>query len=249
MLGQFLEFSVTTPDVLDSLGFYKLLGFTELTAGDVWPHRYAVVSDGDITIGLHDESREGPALTFVQRDLASQARAMADSGIEFDVLRIDEDAFNEASFRSPGGHRVSMIPARTYSRAIEEEVASVCGNWLELTLPSRDALRAARFWAPLAPEVLRFRETPTAHVRFHAAGLPLGVSESIAVTAPALCFRCRDRDAVWIALAKFGFPHEEHPGYEGAFMRIDAPEGTPIFLFDEDFLGESYEVVEGAAAD
>ena len=29
-LGRFLEFSIRTPDILDSLSYYKLLGFTEL---------------------------------------------------------------------------------------------------------------------------------------------------------------------------------------------------------------------------
>ena len=47
MLGRFLEFSVQTGDIIDSLGFYKLLGFHEIEIGDVLQHKYAVVSDGD----------------------------------------------------------------------------------------------------------------------------------------------------------------------------------------------------------
>ena len=61
MLGRFLEFSIHTPDILQSLGFYKLLGFQELEIGDVWSHKYAVVSDGELNIGLHDGKFEGPA--------------------------------------------------------------------------------------------------------------------------------------------------------------------------------------------
>jgi hypothetical protein len=72
----------------------------------------------------------------------------------------------------------------------------------------------------------------------------LGLSESIALNGPALCFRCDDKDAVWIALAQHGFEHKEFPGFEGAFMAVTAPEGTSLFLFDEDFLGELYEVEE-----
>ena len=49
---------------------------------------------------------------------------------------------------------------------------------------------------------------------------------------------------MWIALAKHGFTHKEFPGFEGAFMSVKAPEGTELFLFDEDFLGETYEVEE-----
>ena len=108
----------------------------------------------------------------------------------------------------------------------------------------RDTLRAGRFWAPLAPELLRVREEPTMHMRFNAAGLPLGLSESIALSGPSLCYCCDDREAIWIALARHGFAHKEFPGFEGAFMQIEAPEGTTLFLFEEDFLGELYEVQE-----
>ena len=245
MLGKFLEFSLHTPDIIESLGFYKLLGFRELEVRDTWPHKYAVVSDGDLCIGLHDlPPEDAPAVTFVHKQLAKQARSMTDHGFDFDTLRLDDDIFNELDFRCRDGHRVHMIEARTFSRPDEDEDDSLCGSFFEITLPVRDAMRAGRFWAPLAPEILRVREEPTTHMRFNAAGVSLGLSESIALNGPALCFRCDDKDAVWIALAQHGFEHKEFPGFEGAFMAVTAPEGTSLFLFDEDFLGELYEVEE-----
>ena len=75
-LGQFLEFSVRTPDILESLAFYKALGFTELESGDIWSHKYVVVSDGILNIGLHDREFSAPAVTFVHHDVAKTARAM-----------------------------------------------------------------------------------------------------------------------------------------------------------------------------
>jgi len=245
VLGRFLEFSVHTADILGSLGFYKLLGFRELEVRDTWPHKYAVVSDGRLSIGLHDlPPDDGPVLTFVHDEVAKVARSMTDLGFEFESLHIDEDVFNELSFRCEDGHLIRMIEARTFSKADEQGDDSLCGGFLELSLPVREAMRAGRFWAPLAPDVLRVREEPTTHMRFNAAKLPLGLSESIALRGPALAFRCADREAVWIALAKHGFEHKEFPGYEGAFMSITAPEGTDLFLFEEDFLGELYEVEE-----
>ncbi len=68
-LGRFLEFSVRTADILDSLAYYKTLGFTELEVGEVWPHKYAVVSDGLLSIGLHDREFASPALTFVHHEI------------------------------------------------------------------------------------------------------------------------------------------------------------------------------------
>lgn len=244
MLGQFLEFSVRTPDIADSLHFYKMLGFREVSSGDLWTHRYAVVSDGELCIGLHDRDIDGPALTFVRQELAKEARSMSDRGFEFSFLQIDEDAFNEVHFVDADNHLITMIEARTFSPPDERMEYSICGRWFEVALPVKDTLRSGRYWAPLAPELLRIREEPTTHMRFNAAGLPLGLSESIALSKPSLCFRCDDKEAVWIALAKNGFTYQEFPGFEGAFMSIQSPEGTTLFLFDEDYLGELYEVEE-----
>ncbi len=244
-LGRFLEFSIRTPDIIESLGFYKLLGFQELQVGEVWKHKYAVVSDGVLNIGLHDGKFDRTALTFVHHDLARQARSMTDHGFDFRFLKVDADVFNECGFQDRDKNLIIMIEARTFSPADEYQDDSICGNWFEISLPVRDAMNAAQFWAPLAPELLRFREEPTTHMRFNAAGLSLGLSESIALNGPSLCFRCNDKDRVWTSIAQHGFKFKEFPGYEGAFMSLKAPEGTTLFLFDEDFLGELIIVAEG----
>ena len=249
LLGRFLEFSVQTSNVIESLGFYKLLGFQELEVGEVWTHKYAVVSDGVLNIGLHDGKFDGTALTFVHHDLARQARSMSDHGFNFRYLKVDQDVFNELGFLDRDKNFVAMIEARTFSPADEYTDDSICGGWFEISLPVRDAMRAAQFWAPLAPELLRLREEPTTHMRFNAADMSLGLSESIALNGPSLCFRCDDKDAVWTAIAQHGFKFKEFPGFEGAFMALTAPEGTVLYLFKEDFLGELYEVAEGDEAE
>ncbi len=243
-LGHFLEFSVQTPDILESLHFYKTLGFTELESGDVWSHKYTVVSDGELNVGLHDREFESPAIAFVQPDLARHARSMADHGFNFNFLRLDEDVFNELGFADRDGHMVTMLEARTFNVSEDAENDSLCGSFFELTLPVRDALRAARFWAPIAPNLLEMREEPTTHMRFEADGIPLGLSESIALHAPSLCFKCRDRSTLMQQLDARGLDYRKFPGFEGAFAAIIAPEGTTLFVFDEDFLGEAYEVDE-----
>jgi len=242
VLGSFLELSVQTPDIIESLAFYKRLGFTEEVIGDVWTHKYAVVSDGDICIGLHDRVFDSPALTFVRHNIAKRARKMTDSGFEFTFLRLDEDQFNELGFTDRDGHSVTMLEARTFHQPDDEVSDSLCGRFFELSLPVRDALRAGRFWAPLVPTLLELREEPTTHMRLDADGLPIGLSESIALDRPSLCFRCEDKSILSAIIEQDGIRHKAFPGYEGAFVELQAPEGTTLFVFDEDFLGESYVV-------
>lgn len=243
-LGRFLEFSVHTPEILESLGYYKLLGFTELEIGDVWSHKYAVVSDGVLCIGLHDRTFDSPSISFVQQDLAKRARSMTDHGFDFRLMRLGEDEFNELGLADRDGHMLTMLEARTFFGGDEFDDDSVCGTWFELSLPVRDAVRSARFWASVAPDLLRMREEPTTHMRFDAGGVPIGLSESIALDSPSLCFRCADTRALAAFLEKHDLPHKRYPGYEGAFVALKAPEGTMLYAFDEDFLGETYEVAE-----
>jgi len=244
VLGHFLEFSVRTPNILESFGFYKILGFSELEIGDVWPHKYTVISDGILCIGLHEREFDAPAITYVKRDLAKHARSMADHGFDFRFMQLGDEAFNELGLDDLDGHRLCLLEARTFNRGDEDDRDSSCGTWFELSLPARDTVHSARFWASVAPVLLRMREEPTTHMRFDAGGVAVGLSESIALEAPALCFRCHDKTALMALIERHGLDHETYPGFEGAFVAIRAPEGTNLFVFDEDFLGETYEVDE-----
>lgn len=243
-IGRFLEFSVQTADILESMHFYKSLGFVELEIGDMWSHKYAVVSDGELNIGLHDRDFDGPALTFVLQDLAKHAPSMTDHGFDFSYMQLGEESFNELRFADRDNHTIMMLEARTFHASEEPDRDSLLGAWLELTLPVREAVSAAQFWAPIAPALLEMREEPTVHMRFDADGAPLGLSESIALQGPSLSFKCADRAALMAALEHHGMKYEKFPGFEGAFVAVEAPEGTMLYAFEEDFLGEAYEVDE-----
>ena len=248
-IGRFLEVSVRAKDVPESLHFYKILGFSELETGDVWSHKYGVISDGVLCVGIHDREFDSPAVTFVQPDLAKHARSMADHGFDFSFMHLDEDTFNEIGVRDRDGHLITMLEARTFHGEDENDNDSICGTWFELTLPVRDAMRSARFWGPVAGAILSMREEPTVHMRFDAGGMALGLSESIALNEPSLCFKCHDKKALKQLVEAQGLSFEKFPGFEGAFGVLTAPEGTRLYLFDEDFLGESIEVDEDVDPD
>jgi catechol 2,3-dioxygenase-like lactoylglutathione lyase family enzyme len=243
-LGHFLEVSLRTPDILESLDFYRSLGFTELQTGDIYPHKYAVVSDGALCLGLHETEFTAPAITYVCQGLAGRVRRMLDGGFDFQFMHLDDDEFHRLGLHEPSGHTVTMVEARTFQAPDPEQNDSACGAWYELSLPVRDAISAARFWASVAPRLMRLREEPTAHLRFDAGDVPVGLSESIALAGPSLCFKCCDRPALDAAIERRGLSCTFTPGYEGARLGLATPEGLTLYIFDEDFLGESYEISE-----
>ena len=121
MLGRFLEISLYAPAIQDSLAFYESLGFVQARVGEVWPHPYAVVTDGRLYLGLHGAPMPSPALTFVLPRLMRAVEEFEERGIEFEDMRLGNEVFNRASFRDPAGQCVQLVEARTFSPPQLEE--------------------------------------------------------------------------------------------------------------------------------
>lgn len=74
-----------------------------------------MVSDGRIAIGLHAASLPGPALSFVQPNVANWARQLEAAGLELERRQLGLDDFHEFTLAGPSGHRVTVIEAATFS--------------------------------------------------------------------------------------------------------------------------------------
>src|SRR5262245_14096742 len=114
-LGKFLEVSVAAEDIVASLAFYEELGFVQAQVGEAWAHPYAVVTDGRLCVGLHAASVTEPVLTWAAPGLAARVSDLAEMGLEFEHVRLDESALNEVVYRDPCGHLIRELEARTFS--------------------------------------------------------------------------------------------------------------------------------------
>jgi hypothetical protein len=148
VLGSFLEFSVATAGVAESLEFYESLGFAQASVGDAWRHPYAVVTDGRMTLGLHgteDDIRH--RLSFVTPDLRSKVDGLAALGVELDRVRLDDASLNEVEFRDPAGACVRLLEARTFSPpALEPAYESALGYFEGYVIGTDDLAEAGTFW-------------------------------------------------------------------------------------------------------
>ena len=114
MPGRFHELSLSTPDIRASIDFYESLGFWQAPTGDVWPHRYGVVTDGRLVLGLH-EIPDFAAITFVHPDVATVAKSLEAAGVTLTLRRTDPEVFNQIEFADPAGQKIRMLAARTFS--------------------------------------------------------------------------------------------------------------------------------------
>ena len=137
--GHFLELSIPTGDVQESLEFYLRLGFTELPVNDIRGHFYAVVTDGRVAIGLHADGFEEATLSFVWPDVARHVRELEDAGYELTIVELGIDEFHEAGMFSPDGHPLRFMEARTFSRQnFRDTPAPAIGRSAEITLRCAD---------------------------------------------------------------------------------------------------------------
>ena len=233
--ARFLEISVTSPDLAESLNFYRALGFTELATNDAWPHGYVAVTDGALTIGLHRRDLEGVRITLVLPELQRAALQLGDSP-QLKSMRIDPDSFHEIVLADDDGHGLWLLEARTYSPPSEPPPSSRFGTALELTLPVRDALASARFWAPYSQRSLAVIETPSMHMRLAIDSLPVGLSEQARGRDPMLSWRVGDLAELGVALDRIGHPLQRcGVGLDGCFGLVTTPEGIGFAVFGEDF--------------
>ncbi len=234
MLGRFLEFSVGTPDIAASFDFYTRLGWDQVPVGDAWPHPYAVLTDGRLHIGLHADGPDAPQLTFVRPELLQAADALERLGMAFDVRRLGNDQFNELGWRDPGGNRIRLLEARTFSPVRQATNRSLCGDFLEVALPAADTDIAKGWWEGLGFVGLDEREGRLDHVCCMSDTLNVGLYAPQSVAEPTLVFEVDALGPLRTRLATLGIePARTLPRglAAGDALRLVAPEGTPLLIY------------------
>jgi len=225
---------VATPDIRSSLDFYTRLGFSQAEVGEAWSHPYAVVTDGRICLGLHQEEIPAPSLTFVRPDLLKHLEAFESRGIEFEFRHLGDDVFNEVGWFDPSGQLVRLIEARTFSPSKRQATeTSQCGYFLEIAIPARDRESAKAYWEGFGFVGLDELDDRLPHISCTSDFLDLGLYHPADVRRMALRFQVDDVGGALAKLAHVGIlPGGELPpalrGEPAAVL--EAPEGTPILL-------------------
>lgn len=238
MIGRFLEISLYTPEIRESLAFYESLGFVQARVGEVFKHPYAVVTDGRLFLGLHGQPVASPALTFVMPRLMHGIEQLEQLGIEFEDLKLGDEVFNRASFRDPSGQCVNVVEARTFSPPqFDTQPATTCGYFTEFGLPAREQGPMRIFWEALGFVAWDEEPEPFARMAITSDHLNLSLYRSRAFRQPLLTFEDRDMRERLARLKERGFAlSDEMPDSldESCNAVLVAPEGTRLLLLQSD---------------
>ncbi len=232
-LGRFLEVSVRAPDVVASLAFYESLGFVQAMTGDTWTYPYGVVTDGRLSIGLHQSRVTAPALTFVRPELARHAPALEALGVEFEFARLDEATFNQLGFLDPSGQMIVLVEARTFTPPpVPAAPSTALGYFEEFGIPTADLDASARFWERLGFVAFERRQQPFGAVVAASRDLNVGLYD-LELPAPVLTFSAPDMVQRITRLRERGLPFRDRVprGVRAAGgALLEAPEGTLLLL-------------------
>jgi len=228
--GQFLEFSIPTPDIQESLNFYHKLGFSELPVGDIRDYHYGVITDGRIAIGLHAGGIDEPALSFVKSDVAASMPRVAPDEELLSFSRLGSETFHEIGVHTPDGHLLIMMEARTFSRAhLSELPTPVTGHSVEISLGCRDIDNSAHYWTDAGFTMNRpmVDDTPDDMIELLTPGLRLGLRTDLPGGRTALRFAPDNLDHALELLDQQNVPVHR----AGECYRVTAPEGTHLNLY------------------
>lgn len=232
-LGRFLEIGIATEDLVTALEFYESLGFLQATVGEAWPHPYAVVTDGRLSLGLHGTDLAGPVPTWTAPNLRHRVEELTRLGLEVERAALDELSLNEVWLRDPDGHPLRLLEARTYSApALDPGHESALGYFEELALPAADIAAAARFWEMLGFVAFEPTSGDVVKVTASSSDLNLGLYQA-PLSAPVLVFSAADAGVRVTALRSkgFSFARQVPLGLDPepvALLR--APDGVQIVL-------------------
>ena len=237
MLGRFLEVSIHTENIAASVAFYESLGFSQCVTADTWPHPYGVLTDGRITVGLHQYKFPSPSLTYVREEIARHSREFINAGITLAFARTGDDMFNEIGFTAPSGQMVTVLEARTHfgsTRDAREE--SLCGYFAELSMPVTDFGAARKFWETMGFVALAEIESPYLYVPVTSDQLDLALHRPPTLDRTALVFRDPAMPERMRELRERGIEFSPNlpRGLDPlANALLEAPEGTPLLLLHE----------------
>jgi len=234
MLGSFLELSVQTPDIAASLEFYTKLGFSEAQVGETWGHPYAVVTDGRLCLGLHQQEGGEDQLTFVRPQLLKALPALERIGVEFEYRHLGGDVFNRVGWRDPAGLGIRLVEARTFSPAkLPALSTSTCGYFLEIALPAQGLEAAKHYWERFGFVGIDEFGASVPHIACTSDTINLGLYEATLVRRPTLRFETDDTRALAADLARLGITVADRVPAALRLARavlLAAPEGTPILI-------------------
>ncbi|HXW00829.1 MAG TPA: transcription termination/antitermination protein NusG, partial [Anaerolineae bacterium] len=248
-LGNNVEISLSVANLSGSVNFYKKLGFERVDGGEK-PYPWAVVSDGQLYLGLHQRAFSSPTLSyFMLHGLSERMDHLPKLGISLDNIQnlnpiqgmhdnklLYGTKFLTAEFESPEGQRVLLadICSDVETTPAGRKFFSKYEAFGELSLNTNDVKAALAYWEKLGFECLAEGDQPYPWVIISDGRIRLGLHQTSKLTQPTITYFAPDMPERLKRLRRRGVQFvAEHKDKKGRRVGavIESPDGQRFFLF------------------
>jgi|GEM_PF-801082 len=102
-LGKLGEFTQPVKALPDAILFWSKLGYEPLHIAQI-PYPYAILSDGLIVIGLHQQHQVVRALTYFAPDMGQRIQSLREAGFKIQpMMQADDGRIDNAAIETPEG--------------------------------------------------------------------------------------------------------------------------------------------------
>jgi ribosomal-protein-alanine N-acetyltransferase len=244
ILGEITAFTITTPNLEQSLAFYKQLGYAELHRAN-WPFPWIQISDGVVLIMLRQDPQPYIALTYYVKNIDKVVAALEQKDVVFAGKAKPGDAVKRYLFHSPDGLNISLVnlmdgfkqpkgpgmlamPPEDYFKP-EQYVNKTCGLFGEFAHPVADLEASLVFWNLLGFEAISKYDAPYPWAIVTDGLSIVGLHQTNTFQYPAITYFAVDMQAKIAGLKKAGL--NNFTDKDAGNTVLTAPEQQHIFLF------------------
>ncbi len=246
ILGETSALTITTPDLEQSLAYYKKLGFSELFRAD-WPFPWIQITDGALLIMLRKEDKPYIALTYYAGEVDKVVAMLDEKGIAFTQRAKETDMLKRYLIRSPDGLNISLVgmspemgfkqpPGPTMLNMPQPDffnpdkyVNKVCGLFGEFAHPVADLEKAIEFWQLLGFTAVSKFSAPYPWAILSDGLSVVGAHQTKEFSVPAITFFAADMKEKIAKLKAEGLTNYTDKGESS--MVLKTPEQQTINLF------------------
>lgn len=250
-LGPNIEISLSVADLSKSLTFYDKLGLKKVDGGEK-PYPWAVVSDGQFHLGLHQREFSSPTLSYFGLGILSERITyLPELGVRLDNIQKLEPSqgiqnsellhrvkFMTAEFESPEGQRVFLadLASDVATTPAGRKFFSNCEQSGELSLRTEDVSAAVAYWEQLGFKLVAGGDRPYPWATVSDSLIRLSLHQTPRLVQPTLTYfapnmperlkRLRGRGVKFVA------EHKDKKGRRAGAV-IESPDGQLFFLADQ----------------
>lgn len=248
-LGPKIEISLSVTNLSKSLRFYAKLGFEKVDGGEK-PYPWAVVSDGQFHLGLHQREFSSPTLSYFGRILADRMAYLPKLGVRLNHIQklgpiiqgmqnrelLFRVKFLTAEFESPEGQRVLLadVSSDAATTPAGRKFFSKYEALVEISLKTKDVNVSVAYWKQLGFECVREGDQPYPWAVVSDGLIRLGFHQTTKLTQPTITYFVPDMPERLKRLRRKGVKFKaEQKDKQGRRVGavIESPDGQRFFLF------------------